>query len=292
MLQELFTYPFLIRIFNNIFKDKIKIISLNKFFNNLKIKFTYDKQINIRLYNNEIFSKLPFDKQIKILKSRYDFLKSEWFFHRLTNVVVDDFYELPSSVTRLTFGGLFNKDVKGYIPNSVIYLKFDICFNQCIENCIPNSVEHLKFGYSFEQKIENLIPNSVTHLTLTNFLNYTYYHGNIPPSITHLKIRNRIRGPIDCIPRTVTHLNFGKDFDQSIESLIPNSVTHLTWGSNIFESSGNCIPSSVVYLKFKNKFCRSKISSFPSLLRYLHCSKEFYENNKQIINDNVKVELI
>lgn len=56
MLQEIFEYPFLIRIFNKIFTDeeKIKISILNKYFNSKKFKFLFDKEINVKINGSTI----------------------------------------------------------------------------------------------------------------------------------------------------------------------------------------------------------------------------------------------
>ena len=185
MLVKVFEYPFMIRILNKILNDddKIKIISLNKFFNNKRTKFTYDKQIII--IDN----------------------KNEWYCDCLTNIVVYENFKLPKHIIRLTFGNIFN---------------------ECVDFCLPNSVNYLTFGNFFNKPIENCIPNSVVYLT------------------------------------------FGCCFDQPVESCIPNSVT---------------------YLRFSEIFKR-KLKTLPSSLRYLRCSRQFYEINKHIINDNVKVDLI
>ena len=205
MLEELFTYPFLIKIFNKILNDndKILIISLNKFFNYKRIKFTYDKQINVRLYNDEQFYKLSFDKQIDTFWLRNRFIKNEWFYDRLTNVLVDELYPLSSSVTRLTFGFSFNQKITNYIPNSITHLTFGFCFNETIKYCIPNSVIYLTFGYKFNQ-----------------FINYS-------------------------IPNSVEYLEFGFDFDQKIQNCIPNSVKCLIFNNLISEENIKWIPKFV-----------------------------------------------
>ena len=160
MLQELFTYPFLIRILNKIFNDndKLNVINLNKYFNNKRTKFTYDTKIKIK-------------RKIKNL----------WYYNCLTNVVVYDLITLPEKVTSLKFGKYFNKSVKNYIPNSVKYLSFGYNFDQNVEKCIPDSVTHLNFGYWFCQKIYNL--PFVTHLIYC-----VYYFGqeiNFSPSLKY-----------------------------------------------------------------------------------------------------------
>ena len=50
ILEEIFEYPFLIKIFNKILtdEDKINIISINKYLNNKKCKLLY--YYNIKCY--------------------------------------------------------------------------------------------------------------------------------------------------------------------------------------------------------------------------------------------------
>ena len=119
MLTDLFEYPFLIRILNKIFndQDKIKIINLNKFFNNIKTKFTYDTQLEI---NKE-------DQQ-------------KWYYNCLINVLIDvDAFKLPDSTKKVKFSRIFNQSIDNIIPNSVERLTFGFAFNQEIKNNLPKN---------------------------------------------------------------------------------------------------------------------------------------------------------
>ena len=171
MLTNIVEYLFLIRLFNDIFTDddKIKIISLNKFLNNVKIKFIFNNQIKIKEED-----------------------KNKWYFNNLTNVTMGNYFGnipistkilkldfpngvkldflIPDHIYRLTFGRSFNQKIHNRIPNSVTHLKFGERFNQSIKECIPNSVTHLYFGKRFNQEIDNYIPNSVVHLELPGYV--------------------------------------------------------------------------------------------------------------------------
>ena len=154
MLLDVTNYPFLIRILNNLLndKDKIKIISLNKYLNNKRTKFTYDKQIKIK--DNDQY---------------------EWYYDCLTNIFVNEIFRFPKSLKSLTFGNHFNKSIGNIIPNSVTNLIFGWKFNQNVYECIPNSVTHLTFGFEFNKNIEGCIPNSVTNLRF----GYTFYDNDV-----------------------------------------------------------------------------------------------------------------
>ena len=48
----------------------------------------------------------------------------------------------------------------------------------------------------------------------------------------------------DSIPNSVTHLTFGRDFNQQID-ILPNSITHLTFG-NDFNQTINNLPNKMI----------------------------------------------
>ena len=327
MLPNIVDYPFLIRIFNKIFtdQDKIKIISLNKYLNNKKTKFTYDKQIKIDEY-----------------------FKNLWYYDRLTNISVDEgfkfprfvthltirpwldgtftFYEgcIPNSITHLKFDEDFNQPVFNYIPNSVTHLMFMFGFNQDIKKSIPNSVTNLTFIGHFNQNIEGCIPSSVTHLTLS--CHFDQPLNNIPNSVTHLKLsfylyRKCIPNSVthlelergnyeDLIPNSVTHLKILPDENQNLKNCIPNSVKILDLGIVFNNDIENVIPDSVEYLELGDIFNKSignlknvihlkfnvknsnKFSEFPLSLRYLYASEKFIKINKETIPHKVKIIII
>ena len=158
MLQELFTYPFLIRILNKIFNDndKLNVINLNKYFNNKRTKFTYDTKIKIK-------------HQIKNL----------WYYNCLTNVVVYDLIKLPEKVKTLSFGKYFNKSVENYIPDSVTYLKIGYCFRRNIDN-IPH-VTHLIFCVYYYCREIKFSPSLKYFCAFETTINFN--QGNIPSSV-------------------------------------------------------------------------------------------------------------
>ena len=311
MLVKLFEYPFLIRILNKIFtdNDKIKIIRLNKYLKHKRTKFTYDKRIKIvkkdqqKWYYNCLTNVIVnnvfyFPKSLKILKFDYEFHQPICFSDDcVTNSVWDSKLienvrnKIPNSVTRLIFGEHFNQNIENFIPNSVTHLIFGESFDKNICGCIPNSVTHLEFGVYFNQNVEGCIPNSVIYLKFGWFFNQPILN-NIPNRVSHLIFGDYFNQNVEgCIPNSVIYLKFGWFFNQPIENYIPNSVKYLKLGEN-FNQNINNLSGSIMKLTIKNKNYSRKIIKFPSSLRYLHCSKEFYEINKEIINDNIKVKII
>ena len=321
MLQELFEYPFLIRILNKIFtdNDKIKIIELNKILNDKRTKFTYDKQITLK--DNDQY---------------------KWYYDCLKNVYISEDlprFPLPKSTKRLIFDIYYNQNVENYIPNSVKCINFGWNFNQSLENCIPKSVKYLRLGPGFHQSLEHCIPhikhlylnsknklsNSLTHLTFGDYYD-ELFNQEIPLSVTHLTFGYHFNHYVNDIPNSVTHLTFGWKFDQPINN-IPNSVIYLEFGF-AFNQDVNNIPNSIKYLKFGYRFNKeienriplsvthlefgtafdknignlknvthltfnshnlTKFLKFPSCLKHLRASEKFVEINKENINNNVKI---
>src|SRR5688572_14969247 len=86
--------------------NKIKLLSVTKSYHELKNKI---------IYNNKI---------------KYNKINHLWYYDRFINVVVNKITILPKLITHLTFGYLFNQDIKGSIPESVTHLTFGSHFNQ------------------------------------------------------------------------------------------------------------------------------------------------------------------
>ena len=223
MLQELFTYPFLIRILNKILNDndKIKIIELNKILNDKRTKFTYDKEIfiNITFKNSQNYWTTLKDYSSEITGIHHI---DSWYYDCLTNIVAGDVFDFPKSITHLKFFDYFDQPILNCIPNSVINLSFGDEFNQSIEDCIPNSVKYLKFGVNFTQSILNCIPNSVTHLTITKFTSEEIENLS---NVTHLIIDHRITKTNKIkFPRSLIFLCAGKKFLEFNKENIPSNV--------------------------------------------------------------------
>jgi len=137
---------------------------------------------------------------------------------------IEDYFPQP---THLIFGPYYNG--KNYnIPNTITHLTFSRNFNRSIKDIIPPSVTHLTFGYNFNQCIKkDNIPPSVTHLTFGNNFNQPIIDC-IPPSITHLMFGRKFKQLVGhYIPSSVTHLIFSNDYNRRLEDDIPSSVTHL-----------------------------------------------------------------
>lgn len=186
---------------------------------------------------------------------------------KAVNPHVDD-YELPPSITHLTFNNACYIGTITCIPTSVKRLIFR---NDCVINedhCVPNSVTCLKFLGSWYQRTFSFyrtLPSSVTHLTI-GYSQYGNFDASmVPSSVTHLSFTDDFDASIiGYLPSSITHLEFGNDYDQPIiiipdywaesESIIPDSVTHLKFGNNFSKPIKNLIPLSVKHLILPNNY--------------------------------------
>src|SRR5579872_4241728 len=94
---------------------------------------------------------------------------------------------------------------------------------------------------------------------------------HIPKSVTHLTFGDNFNQNIkDCIPDSVTHLTFSDEFDQDIKDCIPKSVIHLHFGHSFNQDIRNCIPNSVIHLYFGYRFNQDIRDCIPNSVTHLH----------------------
>jgi hypothetical protein len=84
-------------------------------------------------YFNEYTQKSYFDCLIKCNRD----MKYLPYYDRFTNLWLNNKYELPLFIRKITFAHFFDDNIKGYIPGSVTHLTFGLYFNQQIKGCIP-----------------------------------------------------------------------------------------------------------------------------------------------------------
>lgn len=270
---SIFEYLFIFRELNKYLtdKDKLNLISTNKFLNNKRTKFTYNK----RFWVDKLYEK-------------------EWFYDRLTNVAaagVPIKFGFPKSVTELYLDFEFPKDLS-YLnlasQNIKMNLYLEFLFNQII---IPNSVKYLEFGNDFNKKLINKIPNSVETLIFGHSFDQNI-ENYIPDSVITLEFGDNFDQPIkDCIPNSVKYLRFGYGFNQEIINAIPKSIIDLCFGED-FNQNIDYLPDSIKYLYLDDNYER-KVKKLPSSLEKLWSSKRFVEINQDIISTfaDLKIEL-
>ena len=224
MLEEIFEYPFLIKIFNSLLtdKEKINIISVNKYINQNKYKLKFYEQKHCR----------PSDWK-------------RWYFDCLTKIEISVLFKLPQLITHLKINEIIEIVEKEDIPESVTHYhvknkgKFKIS-----EIFIPRFCTHL---YIKNFSCQHHLTKNVTHLEINHYDDSEFH---VPKSVTHLKINCKIL----CIKsKTLTHLEFRTRAEQINKNLILNTpnlkcVTFITfYNFKIFDN----FPPSVKYLKFQ-----------------------------------------
>jgi len=142
------------------------MLMVNKYFNSLKysqsLKYIqpvrYEEIKYLRYSDN--FINLKYVSEDGNIPNRKGDNKKIRIGHLTLGDSFNDTNTIPESVTHLTFGVSFNKNITGIFPiwGSITHLTFGYDFNKDIHEVVPNSVTHLTFGYSFNKNIHNSIP--------------------------------------------------------------------------------------------------------------------------------------
>ena len=172
-------------------------------------------------------------------------------------------YNLPISVTHLTVGNNFNEKLK-YLPNKITHLTIGNNFNKRLDK-LPDSLTHLTFPKSraFFGSL-NRLPKKLTHLILPRYHNTI---DNLPHSLIYLEVGDCYNEPIDnLLPPSLSYLELGTDFNQSIDNL-PKKLSQLILGSEFNQNNVNNLPNSIT--TFAYYFPVNKKIKLPSCLQQL-----------------------
>jgi hypothetical protein len=137
--------------------------------------------------------------------------------------------------------------------------------------------EHVLFGLKEWKWTDNMFFKRVRQGFIRRFRidhNFNPEHFSIPTSVTHLTFGRGFNQPLveDSIPESVTHLTFGHRFDQPfVKGSIPESVTHLTFGYCFDQPLvKGSIPESVTQLTFRGDFNQTLVKgSIPESVTHL-----------------------
>ncbi|AFX92266.1 putative F-box and FNIP repeat-containing protein [Megavirus courdo11] len=148
-------------------------------------------------------------------------------------------------------------------------------------------------------------------LRLHNFINYIWFNEIYDyilikglPYLDRFKYIKYETNTIN-IPKRITHLTFGREFDQNIKGCIPNSVTHLIFGEYFNQDIKDCIPNSVTHLTFGFYFDRNikdcirvrihaeriALRCIPDSVIHLTLNRQFYRRKKKYIDKNIQISL-
>jgi len=223
---------------------------------------------------------------------------------------------LPRSLRYLKLDHCYNHPIPLSLP-SLIYLCFGFCYNYNfpLDN-LPDTLQYLRVGYTFNQKIEKL-PRSLVYLVLGDWFGRPYSIGmthkisehlpqnvklklcfqndsggiqnisNLP--ITHITFGDNFGGyfyKYKNIPSTVTHMIFGKTFNNRVTKL-PKSLIYLEFGQ-YFNRSVTCLPKSIKTLKFGEAF-NHELGKFDDL-QYLVLGKKFTQDLNYLPKTLIKLK--
>jgi hypothetical protein len=219
---------------------------------------------------------------------------------------------LNDTITHLSFGISFNKpvdtqeilstdNISGLKQSLSHSIATDCAHHKFTESkfigCnLPSSITHLSFGYYFNQPVDTQeilstdnisgLKQSLSHSIATDCAHHKFTESkfigcNLPSSITHLSFGKNFNQPIDNLNDAISHLSFGKKFNHQIENL-PDTITYL-YLSECFNQPINKLPKELLNLILGSEF-NQKIDALPNKIETI----KFINNN----NYNKKYEII
>ena len=242
--MNIFEYPFIFRELNKYLtdKDKLKLISLNKFLNSKRKLFLF-----------------------KILIKYKDNLENEWYYNSITKLIIIKIVKLPERLKYLEVDfEISTKEDALLFSNMMPRTLQKIYLHQHYENCHFVSPP-FSITMCLNNLNENIILNNIKSLKILNLTSEfndfrklkclaIYYAGDfltqkLPNSIECLVLGNVNSLTPGIIPNSVKKLNISFLRDFELKSIIPNSVSNLKLiCATINQNLEGCIPNSVTRL--------------------------------------------
>jgi len=152
----------------------------------------------------------------------------------LSDTMIEFKRSIPSTVTHLTFGAMFNSSVIGMIPSGVTHLIFGEDFDQDVRGAIPNGVIEVTFGNQHSHDLDGAFPEGMTHLSLGTKIHH--YAKWIPNSVTHLSLKTNYGWfyPANIFsPYDIPLLRI--DYLRRIRPFLPTSLIELKIDEQLFD---------------------------------------------------------
>lgn len=170
-----------------------------------------------------------------------------------------------------------SSDLENYVLSDFLndtdalnFLKIDkLTYKGIKKYCYKITVYH-------EKTIEN---NKINFIIKKIFLYDKIPDLSFVNKLTHLSFGKYFNQNIDNLPQSLTHLTFDTCFDQKIDNL-PKSLIYLELGQ-FFDQNCDNLPENLIHLNFKNSRFKRKINNLPKSLTHLTCGREF---NQKIEN--------
>ena len=262
----------------------------------------------LKIHNNykDIINFLPKDlnkleistnNSVKIIHDKITHL------YFMSNVPI---YDLPDSITHLTFGYLFDQCVDN-LPKNLTHLKFGERFCQPVDN-LPESLTHIIFGGFFSRPVDKL-PKNLKYIKFGEWFGDRIKRdlSKLPPNLTHLIFDKQTKSGCELInlPKTLSYLDFGRGFHggkiyylnnlktlilgpwSGIPSDMPENLEKLIISNSLIKKI-NTLPKNLTYLAFADcSEFNQPLNNLPVNLTYLKLG----ENFNQPLN-NLPVSLI
>lgn len=154
---------------------------------------------------NSIYFGMEFDKIIyskrdrnyRIPKCITTIVFSEFSFFNKSLISNEEKW-LPSKLTKLVFGQLFNRPIDG-LPESLESLTFGEDFNQPVDN-LPSNLKYLTFGDEFNRTV-NYLPDGLLVLKFGTYFDQSI--DNLPDSIQELSLGVKFKRKINKFPQSL-----------------------------------------------------------------------------------------
>lgn len=164
-------------------------------------------------------------------------------------LVMDD---IPRTIKQLIFGDDFDQPIyEGLSPEGLTHLTVGNRLDQPLSRgLIPRTLRYINTGrtQSLDKDADpaELFPRSLKYLTVNKISSY-----NIPPWVTHLKVRRDITMGEDMIPGGIVSLKLPARVGGTIEpGMLPEGIEYLDLGGANQDYPRGVIPNGVRHLKF------------------------------------------
>lgn len=233
---------------------------------------------NIRKYEYFISKKIENNKNELILKNHNIIINFKYMYTEKRNENLFECFKRCNMMTKifefLSSGNKHknNKDIWSLAKCSKnIYIS--------VENLLKEKVQYPPCPNVHDcSDISNTYRNTVHQMIINNYnsskevldLMYSMI------KLSHLTFENMFNISFNkTLPKTITHLNFGSFFDQTLTGILPPNLKQLILGNNFNKQIDEMLPLTLTHLTFGNNFNHSIEDILPPDLQKLILGNDF-----------------
>jgi len=196
---------------------------------------------------------------------------------------------LPNSLEYLEYDTHYDRDIlPNVLPHNLITLKFGREFNKSLTpGSLPPNLKTLILGQRYNQPIPvGVLPIGLEELVFGDEFKQQLSKETLPPSLKKLTIPFWDNDIFDCIPPSVTELQFKYSYGVFLElpiDKVPSSITKLTIDDMISIQSTSLIPSNIKEIKIGG--CK-QYNQIPPTIESLSLSKDFADYPIEVLLNN------